>query len=91
MDEYAFTAGEKALLVGFFLVGLLLFVTAIIWKHRLEKYEFENRTDGGVVEFASYGSSLRHSLKRKIMSLMGVVGFIATGLGLWIVIVAFKQ
>ncbi|MFC5427493.1 hypothetical protein ACFPTO_01520 [Paraburkholderia denitrificans] len=32
---------------------------------RLEKYEFEHRTDGGVVGFSSYKDAKRHSRKKE--------------------------
>jgi hypothetical protein len=44
--------------------------------YRLGKYEFENRTDAGVVQFKSYGSAILHSLKGQVT---GVI-FLVSGL-----------
>lgn len=47
--------------------GVLLLLAAFRLGHKLQRYEFENRTDGGVVEFPSYEASLRHH-RRKVYS-----------------------
>jgi hypothetical protein len=59
---------EKAavlLVVGLFLAGSAW----VTWRalrtiNRLDKYEFENRTDGGVVQFDSNSEAVRHKNKR---------------------------
>lgn len=46
--------------------GVLLLFGAFRVKHRLQRYEFENRIDGGAVQFSSYKASLRHHRKKAI-------------------------
>lgn len=42
-------------------LGVLMMVCGWRGNRRLRIYEFENRTDGGVVQFESYDASLRHA------------------------------
>lgn len=39
-----------------------------------EKYEFENRTSGGVVQHKSYEDSLKHENKRVYAKFIGTLG-----------------
>jgi len=50
---------------------LLVLGVLIMWRaaralRRLKKYEFENRSDGGVVGFNSYDASRKHSRKKML-------------------------
>lgn len=54
----------------FLFLGLIVLIIAIFWNISLSKYEFKNRTDGGVIEFPSYGASQWHYIKRKICDLL---------------------
>ncbi|WP_152979596.1 hypothetical protein [Stenotrophomonas daejeonensis] len=45
--------------------GLLMIVKAGRMGHAISKYEFDNRTDGGVVQFESYEAAQQHKLKRQ--------------------------
>lgn len=42
-------------------------------EHEIKKYEFENRTSGGVVEFKSYEASLEHNGKKAKVSQKRIV------------------
>lgn len=59
---------EKA--VTLLVVGLFVAASGwVTWRslrtiNRLDKYEFENRTDGGVVQFDSNADFVRHKNKR---------------------------
>lgn len=46
-------------------VGLLMIVKAGRMGHAISKYEFDNTTDGGVVQFESYEAAQQHQLKRQ--------------------------
>jgi hypothetical protein len=54
-------------------VGGLVFGWSLRAGYRLGKYEFENRTDGGVVQFTSYGAAIRHSLKGQVLGVVVLV------------------
>lgn len=45
-------------------LGLTVFVLALRSNQRLNRYEFEHRTDGGVVQFADFAASVRHDRQR---------------------------
>jgi|GEM_PF-4726949 len=52
-------------------------------RETLNKYEFENRTPGGVVEFKNYDDAKKHSnLKGRLEAQMKIAGFITVVLGL---------
>lgn len=60
--------GTKAAVM---IVGLLLASPGLFWTARrkkrnreLDRYEFEHRTDGGVVKFATFEDSQRHASRR---------------------------
>lgn len=53
--------------------GLLGFALAARSIYRLGRYRFENTTDGGVVQFRSYGAAMRHDLKGQVSGLVLLV------------------
>lgn len=75
-------------------IGVLLFVKGIRLHKRLERYEFEHRTSGGVVQFADYDASLRHRREKWKKDLMiriatmalviGTLGLVMTGTAFFI-------
>ena len=40
----------------------------------LEEYEFENRTEGGVVQFGDFNTSKKHERKKRIAHGLNVLG-----------------
>lgn len=44
--------------------------------HKAAKYEFENRSSGGAVEFADYESSVRHQRKKSVAGIKYILGLI---------------
>ncbi len=83
MDEY------RWLVIGVLLLGLAMFLGALFWNHRLRRYEFENRTVGGVVQFKSYGASLAHRFQRSLLVLVGVTGLFAVAGGLFMFMILY--
>ncbi len=69
----------KILLGGTFLLGLVLYIIAGKMKYKASKYEFENRTDGGVVEFDSFESSNKHQNKGCLVQFLGGLGMLLMG------------
>lgn len=74
-------------------VGLILLVGggAMVWKgsrliRQLQKYEFEHRTDGGVVEFDTFEESLRHKGRGSKAVVVLIVGGLMFFFGLMIVV-----
>lgn len=58
------------------LAGLFLLVYGKWWQRRLRKYEFENRSDGGVIGFKSFGDAEAHKWKHRIADFVGGIGII---------------
>ncbi|MCR6644241.1 MAG: hypothetical protein NVV62_06855 [Terricaulis sp.] len=73
MEEIVFSAEEKAIVAGFCVLAVLVLLAAFYWKYRLDKYEFENRTDGGVVQFRNFGAAQFHRFQRVLNGLLGIV------------------
>lgn len=62
-------------------IGIWMLVKATRLRKELARYEFENRTDGGVVKFASFEESERHRKRQgRIGTLVGV-GMLLTLIG----------
>lgn len=64
-----------AFLIGLitFSIGTILLVISIRGERRLRIYEFNNRTDGGVVQFPSYEASERHERKHMWLGLLAKI------------------
>jgi len=57
------------LCVVFVLLGILATRKVMALKHEIRRYEFENRTSGGVVQFTSYEAMLEHERKKDRLGL----------------------
>jgi hypothetical protein len=64
--------------------GVVVLVIAYRGLRNLDKYEFENTTDGGVIEFSSYEASVSHSRKKFLYGLCLLGGFLLVALGVLI-------
>jgi single-strand DNA-binding protein len=62
--------------------ALILAVSSGYKLYKMSKYEFENRTVGGVIEFRSYGAFKAHFALKGILRLVLVVSIIAFLLGM---------
>jgi hypothetical protein len=62
--------------------ALILAVGSGYKLYRMSKYEFENRTVGGVIEFRSYGAAKAHFFVKGVLRLVLVVSIIAFLLGM---------
>lgn len=75
---------EKALdTIGYYIGvfnGIAFFVWGFVLARRLTKYEFENRTDGNVIQFKDFGTSQRHGLKKALANIL-IIGGILTTIG----------
>ncbi len=69
----------KFLLIGLFILGLLLYIIAGRMKYKASKYEFENRTGGGVVGFDSFESANKHQNKGCVVKFIGGLGMLLMG------------
>lgn len=80
-----------AYLVGLVLMGFFGWVMFLGGKgtHALKKYEFENRTSGGVVQFPTYEDSLKHNRKKGRAGLLVFVGALGAILGFLIFFMTF--
>ena len=65
----------------FFMIGLLIFFAGLVvvvfgmkMEGKLRRYEFNNRTSGGTVEFPSYEASRSHEMKRRVAKLIITLG-----------------
>lgn len=61
-------------------VSIVSFAIVAYFGERHSQYEFEHRTEGGMVTFPSYGASVFHGLKRLMLQLLAVVSFFSFGL-----------
>lgn len=59
-------------------VGLIVSVGAARTMFRIGKYQFENRTDGGVVQYKSYGAAVRQSLAGQLSAFGLLIGALTT-------------
>lgn len=82
---------------GVFLVSLSLLVAGglllarfIRTHHQIKRYEFENRTDGGVVQFESYEASRRHEKKHSLNVAIGRLGMLLILFGVLGVVLAWN-
>ncbi|MCF6238158.1 MAG: hypothetical protein L3J79_04980 [Candidatus Marinimicrobia bacterium] len=81
-----------ALLLGSILVAISIFM---VTKARskttaLKKYEFENRSADGVVEFASIDLSRSHAADKGLYTVLGIVGFFMGVFGVVLLVAGFK-
>ena len=70
-----------AFCILFIAVGFRLVVQASKAKRDLMKYEFDNRTDGGVVRFADHEASLVHGRRHFFMGWLLKTGAFMVGIG----------
>ena len=61
-------------------LGIYLIIKGNKMKKDVDRYEFENRTSGAVVEFTDYDSSQAHAKKKQWSMLTIQAGVIAFGL-----------
>lgn len=67
-----------ALLLGSILVAISIFMVIKARKKTtaLKKYELENRSSDGVVEFENIDLSRAHAADKGLYTVMGIVGFL---------------
>jgi hypothetical protein len=69
-------------------LGIYLIILGIQARKKIDRYEFENRTDGGVVKFPDYEASRKHDwLKRQAANFPGL-GVAILGLSIFILFIA---
>lgn len=54
-----------------------IWVLSKLWLEKFEKYEFENRTTGGTVEFASFKEAKLFEVKKQLAAYCASKGIIA--------------
>lgn len=77
MGAGLFFLASAALVAG----GLWIVVQASKAKRELLKYEFENRTGGGVVRFADHEASLAHGRRHYFQGALLKAGAFMVGIG----------
>ena len=72
-----------ALLLGSIFIAISIFMVTKARKKTtaLKKYELENRSSDGVVEFSSIDLSRAHTADKGLYTVLGVVGFFVGVLG----------
>lgn len=74
---------SNGLMGGIMLIGgFIVLLLGMKWQRNLKKYEFENRTDGGVIKFSSFDASQAHKYKKDGARLLTGAGGIISILGL---------
>ena len=71
-------------------LGAWIMYSANKKKTDLLEYEFNNTTDGGVVQFSDYKESLRHEGRKRRADLVASVGILLTVVGVAFVLVAIS-
>lgn len=61
-----------------FIIGVALFIYSYFEKRALEKYEFENRTDGGVVQFPTFEASRNHKARHNWVRFINFIALFFT-------------
>jgi hypothetical protein len=72
-------------------LGITLMVYGLRGNRRLNAYEFENRTDGGVIGFESYEASLRHARRRMVYGWSVQIGGLVLLAGLGCAVALFTS
>ncbi len=65
------------------LLAIAITVVCIVQLRKLAKYEFDNRTDGGVIEFKDFGGSSRHNAAKvlfRFLLFLSVMGGSVAGI-----------
>jgi len=77
-----------AILLGSILIALSIFMVIKSRKQMtaLKKYEIENRSANGVVEFANEDAERTHSADKGLYIVLGVIGFFVGIFGLALVV-----
>lgn len=68
------------------LLGLLITFAGYKIIDNRKKFEFNNRTDGGVVQFKNWQATKTHSLLIGLGRITGVIGVITTAIVIFMVI-----
>jgi hypothetical protein len=81
-----------AILLGSILLALGVFMVIKARKQTtsLKKYEFENRSADGVVEFSSIDSSRAHSADKGLYIFIGIIGFFVGIFGVALLLAGFS-
>lgn len=67
-------------------VGGLVFSLSARTMYRIGKYRFENTTDGGVVQYESYGAAIRQSLLGQVTGVVFLISGLVTAGGIALLI-----
>jgi len=62
--------------------GIAVLAAAAFVKFRQNKYEFENTTDGGVVQYKDYGSAVGAFWVRQLATGLALIALVLLGYGL---------
>ncbi len=71
-------------MMGYALIayGIIALIVAFLINYQRSRYEFKNRTSGGVVEFSSHGAAIWHNIKGIIAKLLFWTGGLALIFGI---------
>ena len=62
--------------------GILSLILGSNINRKLNKYEFDNRTDGGVVKFQKYEDEINHKRQRGYAKILFNIGLLAIVIGI---------
>lgn len=77
-----------------FISSLFLLIKLSSKHKKYAKYEFENRTDGGAVNFENYDDSVKHNVKKNTLeALAGPIVFVCfcSGIALVVMVLTFSN
>ncbi|MFN3716410.1 MAG: hypothetical protein ACK4R8_06765 [Thiobacillus sp.] len=57
-------------------LGIAIFLVGLSWQRKLNNYEFENMSDGGVIAFESSSAANRHEGNKRMAKLLINIGLI---------------
>jgi hypothetical protein len=79
----------RAIALVLLAAGVVIFAAAGRTMHRIGKYRFENMTDGGVVQYATYSAAIRQSLVGKLSAFGLLVGGLTVVAGMVMLLSTF--
>ncbi|MEW4923523.1 hypothetical protein [Algibacter sp. 2305UL17-15] len=71
-----FEQANSPILITVFIIGLLLWLFAGRMNYKKDKYEFENTTSGGAVEYKDYKHFTKSKNQGKLIGCLGSTGMV---------------
>lgn len=82
-------------MIGYGILFLVAGIAISIWgykvRDKIERYNFENRTDGGVVQYKNYSDTKKHGALGCLGKFLGIIGLVGIGIGSVILIIVYTN